>query len=134
MSTPPTTKLSKAKQSAALLTDAIKTEMYATVDRKYIVSEATLDEMVSGYNSVFSVFFGILAGIAGVLWGFWNQCITQPTRMYYAQFATIATVLAVICGVIFISNYWKASSKKRKLYKEAKLIHSTDPSSTPSGT
>ena len=101
--------------------------MYTTIDKKYIVSEATLNEMVSGYNSIFSVFFGILAGVAGVLWGFWNQCSTQPTKMYYAQFASISTVLAVICGVIFVANYWRASHRKKRLYAEAKLIHSSDP-------
>ena len=119
---PPNPKTSYGKPPASW-EEATKPEVYVMPDRKYLVSQGMIEEMFAGYNSIFSVFFGVFAGVAGVLWGFWTQCTVEPTKRYYATFAVLAGVFTVLCGALFISGYVRAYLKKRKLYKEATLIH-----------
>jgi hypothetical protein len=110
------------KKGKLSLKDLVQTEVYSTVDRKYIISQGALEAMISGYTSIFSVVFGLFLGVAGILWGFWYQCTVEPTRRYYLTFAVVSSALAGLCLLVCIAGWYRAFSAKRKLYKEAKLI------------
>jgi hypothetical protein len=120
----PQPKTSYRKAKPLSVAEAMRTEVYCPIEKKYLISQSTIEEMFAGYNSIFSVFFGVFAGVAGVFWGFWNQCTVEPTKMYYLTFAVVSTVFTVLCGTLFLFGYVRAIVKKRKLYKEAVLIHS----------
>ena len=93
-------------------------QWHQTVQNMYGVSESALDEMVAGYNSIFSVFFGAFAGAAITLWVLFTTAV-EPKKRYCCDLAFLCSGLALICLVAFVSSFARAYRRKKKLYKEA---------------
>ena len=120
MSTQPqtTTKLSKAK-SQPTLADAVIMQWHQTVQKMYGVSDSALDEMTAGYNSIYSVFFGVFVGGAITLWVTYRTTSIEPDKSYFLALAFSCLGLSIFFGIAFIRNYYRAFKKKKKLYEEA---------------
>jgi len=117
--TPQRTKLTKGGQEP-LLADATEMIWHKTTIRMYGVSEAQLEELTAGYNSLHLVFFGICFG-AGLALGIACQqtVSTAIARPYYFGGMIAMLGLSVVFAMNGITNYYRAYRCKNKLYRES---------------
>jgi glucan phosphoethanolaminetransferase (alkaline phosphatase superfamily) len=105
--------------TGALLTDATEMIWHKTVIRIYPVTDAKLEELTAGFNSIHLVFFGICLGAAVSLCIAFKQTSATADKPYFL-FAFLAAVLgAVLFGAMGITNYIRANRSKKKLYEQS---------------
>jgi hypothetical protein len=113
------TKLTKGEPSPTLA-DATEMIWHKTTIRMYGISDAQLEELTAGYNSLHLVFFGICIGAAiTLIIAFMQTAPTAVERPYYFATMVAMVVLSAVCGVNGIGNYVKANDRKKKLYQES---------------
>jgi hypothetical protein len=86
----------------------------------YSISDAHLEELTAGYNSLHLVFFGICLGATVTLIvALMQTARTAVERPYYFATLVAMIVLSAVCGVNGIGNYIRANDRKKKLYQES---------------
>jgi hypothetical protein len=102
------------------LTDAVVMRWHQTVINMYGVSEPSLNEMIAGYNSVYSVFFGICVG-AAISLGLTIKTISLggDYKRYCFDAFLVTIGLSFFFGIAFVNNLVRAILCKKRLYKEA---------------
>jgi|ERR1700678_826793 hypothetical protein len=114
------TVLTKAEQGPTLLADATDIIWHKTMIRMYGVSDAQLEELTAGYNSLHLICFGICLGAAvTLLIAFEQTAEKSPDKPYYLAVFVAAAGLSAFFGINGIANYWKASRRKKQLYRES---------------
>lgn len=113
------TKLTKGKAQPTL---GEATEMIWHKSRidMYPISNHQLEELTAGYNSLHLIFFGICFGAAIALGIACKQTLSNaPEKIYYFSGALIMAGLALSFAVSGGTNFYRAYSCKKKLYKES---------------
>lgn len=112
-------KLTKAEQGP-LLAEATEMIWHKTTIRMYGVSEPHLEELTAGYNSLHLIFFGVCLGAAITLAIALGQTsFTASERPYYIACLLATIGLALFFGINGITNYCRASKRKKQLYEES---------------
>ena len=113
------TKLAKGKAQPTL---GEATEMVwhkARIDM-YPISNHQLEELTAGYNSLHLVLFGICFGAALALGIACKQASHDAAeKVYYFAGSLITSGLAILFAITGGTNFYRAYSCKRKLYKES---------------
>jgi hypothetical protein len=111
------TKLTKAPPPT--LADAVDVTWYKTRMRMYAISDDTLEKLTAGFNSLYLVVFGICVG-AGVSIGIaWRETTVDANKPYYCGLFVAIMGLAVISGIVGITNYVRAYLQRKRLYEES---------------
>lgn len=119
MDSEPKTKLTPASDTNLTLNDAMETVWHKGTVKIYPITDSKLDELTAGYNSLHLIFFGISIG-AGISFLIACRSTIAATEKPYYVAACIATFgLSAVFGITGITNYFRASKAKKKLYKES---------------
>jgi hypothetical protein len=118
MGAPQRTRLTAADR-APTLNDAMETVWHKGVVKIYPVTDSKLEELTAGYNSLYLIFFGIFAGAGISFLIAFETAVVADKKPYYVG-ACISTLgVAILFGIVGITNYVRASRAKAKLYQDS---------------